>query len=405
MANYIILGSQWGDEGKGKIIDFLSHKADIVVRFQGGANAGHTIVRDNEKYVLHLIPSGVLNPTCLNIIGNGCVLDPELLFTEIQLLQDAGITVTPENLVISNRTHVVTDIHKLIDRLSNQRIGTTGRGIGPCYVDKIQRIGMQIENFIGKNFEKSLSAHINYYQEIVEKLYGHQFLDTDTFWENCIKVRDKLKPFVQDTVELIFRGLQDGKEIVYEGAQGTYLDIDHGTYPFVTSSNTTIGGAYTGGGVYLKFDKIIGIMKAYTTRVGEGPFPTEQRNDIGDLLRKKGNEFGATTGRPRRCGWLDLSLIKRAIKINGFNYLVLTKLDCLTGFPKIKIATGYTNRNEPIYEAFPGWDSPITGIKDRTELPVNCLNYIKFIDDYLGVPIALISTGPDSNDVIIQEKL
>ncbi|MBN1154188.1 adenylosuccinate synthetase, partial [candidate division KSB1 bacterium] len=294
MANYIVLGSQWGDEGKGKIIDFLSHKADVVVRFQGGANAGHTIVRNGVKYILHLIPSGILNPSSVNIIGNGCVLDPELLFKEIRLLGDAGIVVTPENLIISHRAHVVTEIHKLLDRISNKRIGTTGRGIGPCYEDKIRRTGLTIDDFIGPNFEAKLADHINYHQKMIEQVYQHDFIDKGKFWADCRRIRQELKPFVKDTVEIIFNARQAGKEIVYEGAQGTFLDIDHGTYPFVTSSNTTIGGAYTGSGVYIKFDKIIGIMKAYTTRVGEGPFPTEQNNEIGDVLRSKGNEFGAT---------------------------------------------------------------------------------------------------------------
>jgi len=405
MASYIILGSQWGDEGKGKIIDFLSHKADLVVRFQGGANAGHTIVREQDKYILHLIPSGILNSACKNIIGNGCVLDPELLFHEMDILKNADVKVSPENLLISPNAHIVTEIHKQVDRISNKKIGTTGRGIGPCYVDKVRRTGIRVEDFVGDNFETVVHEHIEYYKDLFEKIYHSEYIDVDKFLNNCEKIRKKLKPFVKDVVEIIFSTVQEGKEVVYEGAQGTYLDIDHGTYPFVTSSNTTIGGAFSGSGVYVKFDKIIGIMKAYTTRVGEGPFPTEQTNDIGELLRKKGGEYGATTGRPRRCGWLDLNLVKRAIKINGFNYLVLTKLDCLSGFEKIKVAVAYDGNNEPVYKELPGWESSIDGVRKFNELPSNCRSYIEFINDFLSIPIAIISTGPDSKDVIVQEKL
>ena len=348
MAKYIIMGAQWGDEGKGKFVDFLADHANVVVRFQGGANAGHTIVRDGVQFILHIIPGGIISGHCLNIIGNGCVIDPESLVEEIVGLEKMGVAVTPEKLTISSQAHVVTPVHKFIDRMLNERIGTTGRGIGPCYMDKVQRTGIRMEDFIANDFHARYLEHAEHYKKITECVYNLEFIDIQDSLERLEKIRHQLKPFIKDSVALISDAISSDKSILYEGAQGAFLDVDHGTYPFVTSSNTTIGGAYSGGGVYLEFEKRIGIVKAYTTRVGAGPFPTELKDEVGEKLREKGREFGATTGRPRRCGWLDLHLLKRSCITNGFNYIVLTKLDCLNGFETLKVSVDYDDKNQPV---------------------------------------------------------
>ncbi len=405
MAKYIIMGAQWGDEGKGKFVDFLADHADVVVRFQGGANAGHTIVRDGVQFILHIIPGGIISGHCLNIIGNGCVIDPESLVEEIVGLEKMGVAVTQNKLVISSRAHLVTPVHKFVDCMMNERIGTTGRGIGPCYMDKVQRTGIRIEDFVADDFKQRYLEHAEHYKKITECAYDMEFIDIQDSVERLEKIQHQLKPFIKDSVAIISDAVSSNKSILYEGAQGAFLDVDHGTYPFVTSSNTTIGGAYSGGGVYLEFDKRIGIVKAYTTRVGAGPFPTELKNVAGEKLREKGREFGATTGRPRRCGWLDLNMLKRSFITNGFNYVVLTKLDCLNGFDTLKVAVDYDAQNQPVYENLPGWEEDIVGITDYDKLPTNCRNYIKFIEDYLSMKIGLISTGPDRKDVIFQEKL
>ena len=405
MPCYIVMGAQWGDEGKGKIVNLLADKVDLVVRFQGGANAGHTIVRNGEMIILHIIPSGILSEKCKNIVGNGCVVDPEQLIEEIEMLTSAGNIVSPENLVISRQAHIVTPVHKYMDKLLNKKIGTTGRGIGPCYVDKIQRTGIRLENIIDNSFKERYLEHANFYKDFVGKVYGEKFIDVNKSLEKLEKINAQLKPFIKDTVEIISDAVKKDDNILYEGAQGTFLDIDHGTYPYVTSSNTTIGGAYAGGGVFLDFKKIIGVVKAYTTRVGEGPFPTEQNNIIGDKLREKGQEFGATTGRPRRCGWLDLHLLKRSIIVNGFNYIALTKLDCFSEFKRIKVAVDYKSDNTPIFTEFEGWNESIIGITDYDKLSQNCKKYIEFIENFLKVPVGMISTGPDSKHIIFREVL
>ncbi len=403
MPCYIVIGAQWGDEGKGKIVDYLSEKADLVVRYQGGANAGHTIVRDGVKFVLHLIPSGILSGHCHNIIGNGCVVDIETLMDEIHTLKNLGISVIPENLTISDRAHIVTPVHKYIDRLMNERIGTTCRGIGPCYSDKINRSGLRMTDLLNDDFENMVLSQSSYYKNIAEKLFHKNFIKINDFIDKIAEYRSYLRPFIKDTVIIISDFYQQKKNILFEGAQGTSLDIDQGTYPYVTSSNTTIGGAYTGSGVYLQFDRRIGIMKAYTTRVGEGPFPTEQLNTIGVTLRTKGHEYGATTGRPRRCGWLDLHQVKRACIINGFNYLVLTKLDCLNGFKKLKVAVESSDVTKICYEELDGWKEDISSNRHFDQLPKNCQQYVDFIEKFLGVPVGMISTGSERNDMIVKE--
>ncbi len=405
MANYIVLGAQWGDEGKGKIVDLLAKQADLVVRFQGGANAGHTVIVGDKKFVLHLIPGGIVSGKAMNVIGNGCVVDPITFKQEIDYLKEQGIEVTPDKLMVSFQAHVVTPVHKYLDRVLNKKIGTTGRGIGPAYTDKIQRTGVRLEAIVNGTFLEHFKQQAKLYEQYAQNLYKEPFLNIEQAVEELKEAETYIRPFIGDTVEMIHSYLDKKANILYEGAQGTMLDVDHGTYPFVTSSSTTIGGAFTGGGVFLQFDKRIGLVKAYTTRVGEGPFPTELNDEIGEKLREKGHEFGATTGRPRRCGWLDLKLVKRAAVINGFNYISLSKLSCLSGFENIKVAVDYDSSGKPVYQTFAGWQEEIEGVTDWQDLPENARHYVQFIEDYLQVPIGLVSTGPDRNHVIFRQPL
>ncbi|MHB2149345.1 adenylosuccinate synthase [Calditrichota bacterium LG25] len=405
MANYIILGAQWGDEGKGKIVDLLASRADLVVRFQGGANAGHTVIVGDKKFVLHLIPGGIVSGKAVNVIGNGCVVDPITFKQEIEYLKKQGIDVTPDKLMISFQAHVVTPVHKYLDRVLNKKIGTTGRGIGPAYTDKIQRTGVRLEAIVNGTFLEHFKQQAKLYEQYAQNLYKEPFLNIEQAVEELKEAETYIRPFIGDTVELIHSYLNKKANILYEGAQGAMLDVDHGTYPFVTSSSTTIGGAFTGGGVFLEFDKRIGLVKAYATRVGEGPFPTELNDETGEKLREKGHEFGATTGRPRRCGWLDLKLVKRAQIINGFNYITLSKLSCLSGFETIKVAVDYDSAGQPVYRSFPGWEQKIEGVTEWQDLPQNAREYVRFIEDYLQTPIGLVSTGPDRNHVIYRQPL
>ncbi|MDK2976463.1 MAG: adenylosuccinate synthase [Candidatus Marinimicrobia bacterium] len=402
MSVSIVMGAQWGDEGKGKIVDTLAEKADMVIRYQGGANAGHTVIHGTDKYVLHLIPSGIISGKSVNIIGNGCVVDPVLLLQEIDTLQNQGITVDPRHLMIAENAHIVTPLHKWLDSLQNAHIGTTKRGIGPAYEQKARRNGIRFDMIAGDRYQSILDSQIAEIQKVTETVYHKEFPDNmEDELNECFRSAQKLLPFVKETASVIAQAVTLGKEILYEGAQGTLLDIDHGTYPFVTSSSTTIGGAYTGSGVYVHFDRRIGIVKSYTTRVGEGPFPTELFDKDGDKLRQNGHEFGATTGRPRRCGWLDLPLLKKAIRINGFNSLVLTKISCLSGFDTLKIAVDY-HGNQPIYQELAGWQKPVEGVTDWNALPKNCQYYVQFIEETLGVPFGMISTGPDRDNIIVR---
>ena len=405
MAKYIVLGAQWGDEGKGKIVDLLAGKMDLVVRFQGGANAGHTVKIGTNEYILHIIPGGVVSGKATNIIGNGCVVDPIIFAEEVDYLRGKGIKINPDNLIISSQAHVVTPVHKYLDQLLNKKIGTTGRGIGPAYADKVHRTGIRTESILDGTFLDRFKEHADNYQQICDQVYREPFIDVGEALAQMEDAVKRMKPYIRDTINVINEYLKKDAHILYEGAQGTLLDIDHGTYPFVTSSSTSIGGAYTGSGVFIEFDKRIGIVKAYTTRVGEGPFPTEQDNATGDRLRQNGHEYGATTGRPRRCGWLDLKLLKRSQIINGFNYISLSKLSCLSGFETIKAAIDFDSDGTPVYKDFPGWSEEIEGATSLTDLPENCRNYIRFIEDYLQVPIGMISTGPDRNHIIIKEPL
>ena len=405
MAKYIVLGAQWGDEGKGKIVDLLSGHADLVVRFQGGANAGHTVIIGDQKFVLHLIPGGIVSGKAVNVIGNGCVVDPITFAEEVDYLRGKGIEVSPEKLIVSHQAHIVTPVHKYLDQVLNKKIGTTGRGIGPAYTDKVQRTGMRLETILDGTFLDLFKKHAELYSKFGGEMYGQPFINVDEATEQLKAAVERIKPYIGDTVQVIADYAYRGANILYEGAQGSMLDIDHGTYPFVTSSSTTIGGAYTGGGVYMEFDKRIGLVKAYTTRVGEGPFPTELHDEIGERLRKKGNEFGATTGRPRRCGWLDLKLVQRSAVINGFNYISLSKLSCLSGFETLKVAVDYDAQGKPVYESFPGWQEEIEGLTEWEQLPQNARDYVEFIEHFLNVPIGLVSTGPDRNHEIFREPL
>jgi adenylosuccinate synthase len=424
MSVKVIVGAQWGDEGKGKIVDLLSANADIVARFQGGANAGHTIVIDDKKYVLHLIPSGILNPTTKCVIGNGVVIDPVALMDEIEMLKSHNIDVTGR-LFISHKAHLIMPYHKMMDTVreshnSDKSIGTTGRGIGPAYIDKAKRTGIRIVDLLDrKDFEEKLRYNINEYNEVLTKIYGHDELDVDAIVEKYIEFDKLIDPYVTDISTLLNNYIVENKEILVEGAQGALLDLDHGTYPFVTSSNPTSGGACTGLGIPpTKVDEIIGIVKAYTTRVGNGPFPTQLDDEIGKHLANVGHEYGATTGRPRRCGWLDLFALKYSVMINGISNIVLTKLDVLDGLEEIKVCTGYTingkvlnsfpvdmqkfNNIELVYKTFKGWKTDTTQFKSYDEFPIEVQDYIDFIEEFTGARISLISVSPDRNDTILK---
>ncbi len=403
MSTCIVMGSQWGDEGKGKVVDLLARGAQVVVRFQGGANAGHTIWHGTRKVVLHQLPSGVLTPGCLNLVGNGSVVDPERMLEELEELRAVGVEPTPDSLGLSSLAHVVTPIHKRVDGIAGGRIGTTGRGIGFAYADKARRVGIRLEAVLDGSlhdaFRQQLETHRPWLEEhdpgAVDELLRRIELFT--------RALDQLRPFVRDIRPELQGALQAGHNVLYEGAQGALLDLDHGTYPFVTSSSTAIGGALTGTGVWAAFDHRIAVVKAYTTRVGNGPFPTELHGPIGEDLRARGREYGATTGRPRRCGWLDLHLLRHATRASGYNGIALTKLDCLSGLPEISVATGRGTDGQPVYRTLPGWDEDILGAPSVDSLPANARAYVDFIAQQLGVPVTILSTGPDRDQTLVLE--
>ncbi|MDD5581989.1 MAG: adenylosuccinate synthase [Candidatus Marinimicrobia bacterium] len=404
MSVTIVIGAQWGDEGKGKIVDILAEKADVVIRYQGGANAGHTVIHDHETYILHAIPSGIISGNAVNIIGGGCVVDPLLLKEEIKILQEKGITVDSAHFKIADNAHLVTPIHKWLDKLQNAHLGTTQRGIGPAYEDKVRRTGIRFDMIANDSYKRMVDSHVNEAKKRVISLYGQNYpSEMDEELCRCFDAAKELLPYIAESAPILEEAVNSGKEVLFEGAQGTMLDIDHGTYPYVTSSNTTIGGAYTGSGVFVNFDRRIGVVKSYTTRVGEGPFPTELLDKNGEKLRDKGREFGSTTGRPRRCGWLDIPLLKKAIRINGFNALALTKISCLSGFDTLKVAVNYNN-NVPVYKEFKGWHEPIEGITDWKLIPEACKTYIHFIEKELNIPINMISTGPHRANIIFRNS-
>ena len=419
MSNMTIVGAQWGDEGKGKIVDLLTSEVDMVVRFQGGNNAGHTVIVDGKKYVLHVVPSGILHPGKMCIIGNGVVLDPASFFEEIDALAALGLDVSPERLKISYKTHLIMPYHRAIDGAregkAKNKIGTTGRGIGPCYEDKKSRVGVRAGDLTDPEV---LKAKI--YKALEEKnvlftqLYGMEALDPEKVFNDLMALAPRLVPYLADASSLIMEANAAGQNIMFEGAQGVMLDIDHGTYPFVTSSNVVCDNASIGSGVNAGLiDQRIAIVKAYTTRVGAGPFPTELFDETGDFLRSQGGEFGATTGRPRRCGWLDLVVLREMARLCDPTTMALTKLDVLTGLKELKVCVAYEYEGKvmqyppqtprgldnvkPVFEVLPGWEEDLTACTSWEQLPENCRRYVERIEDILGVKAGFISVGPDRN--------
>ncbi|MEW6494323.1 MAG: adenylosuccinate synthase [Cyanobacteriota bacterium] len=424
MANVVVIGAQWGDEGKGKVTDLLSRSADVVVRYQGGVNAGHTVVVQGQTFKLHLIPSGILYPDTQCIIGSGTVIDPQVLIDELDQLEALGIST--KNLLISETAHVTMPYHRLIDQASeerrgNHKIGTTGRGIGPTYADKSDRIGIRVLDLMDSEaLPKQLHWTINYKNVILEKLYDVPPLDPDTVIGQYLEYAERLRPHVVDCSLKIYEAIQQRRNILFEGAQGTLLDLDHGTYPYVTSSNPVAGGACVGAGVGpTMIDRVIGVAKAYTTRVGEGPFPTELNDELGEILCDRGAEFGTTTGRRRRCGWFDAVIGRYAVRINGIDCLAITKLDVLDTLEEIKVCVAYEidgkhcqhfpssarlfSRCRPIYKTMPGWQQSTDHCKALEDLPKQALDYLKFLAELMEVPIALVSLGASRDQTIIVE--
>ncbi len=423
MANIVIVGTQWGDEGKGKIVDLLAADADMVVRFQGGNNAGHTMVVNGKQIISHLVPSGILQgKTCL--IGNGLVVDPQVLVEEIDYLVGNGVAVNPQNLVISDRAHLIMPYHQSIDHArermkGDKKIGTTGRGIGPCYEDKATRRGMRFADLLEwVHFEEKVTTLLEEKNFYLTKFLNAEPVALSPILDQYRQLAGRLAPHVANVSEALNHGMKSGQHVLFEGAQGTHLDIDHGTYPFVTSSSTVAGNACSGAGVGpTAIDGVIGIVKAYTTRVGAGPFPSELLDDTGDAIQEKGAEFGATTGRRRRCGWLDTVLLNNAVRLNGLTGLAITKLDVLGGFNPLQICTGYrcggkTTQSfptslevlatcEPILERVPGWQEDISGIRRYGDLPENTRRYLSRVSELVGVPIDIVSIGPGREETII----
>jgi adenylosuccinate synthase len=414
MSVSVLVGSQWGDEGKGKIVDILSEKYEIVTRYQGGANAGHTVEIDDKKFVLHLIPSGILRENVICVIGNGVVIDPTALLEEISLLEKNDIKVAGR-LFISHNAHLIMPYHKLLDSISESgenKIGTTGRGIGPCYIDKYARKGIKIVDLLNRKvLEEKIRENLIEKNNLLKKVYEHAELNVEEIIKQYVEFDKAIDKYVKDVPVYLNNAISEGKSILLEGAQGALLDVDHGTYPYVTSSSPTSGGACTGTGIPpTKIDSVIGIVKAYTTRVGNGPFPTELLDDDGESLRKIGAEYGATTGRPRRCGWLDTALVRYSAMINGFDSVAITKLDVLSQFDQIKVCGGYEldgktlksfptdvdrlSKVIPVYKKLPGWKKDISNCLSYAELPKATKDYLKFISGEAGIKIDIISVGP-----------
>lgn len=426
MPVIVIVGAQWGDEGKGKIVDVLSEKADAVARYQGGHNAGHTVVINNEKFVLHLIPSGILHKGKLCVIGNGVVIEPSALLDELDSLRQKGIDVG-SNLIISRNAHLIMPYHIAVDKeherkRGDRKIGTTGRGIGPTYVSKMARTGIRFADlFNPKVFREKLESNLSEINFLLANLYGSAQIDPEAVFETYMGYAGRLSTFVADTDVVINDLISKNRNLLFEGAQGTLLDVDHGTYPFVTSSSAVAGGACTGLGVGpTKISGVLGVVKAYTTRVGEGPFPTEISDAAGEDLRERGGEYGATTGRPRRCGWLDFVGLRHAVRVNGLTGVVLTKLDILDGMKKLKVCVAYRQGNDiyhdfpkelsileeavPVYEEMDGWGESTTGIREFDRLPQNAKRYIRRIEDTLGISVDLISTGKSRDELIVLKE-
>ena len=417
MAAFIVLGAQWGDEGKGKMTDYLAEEANVVVRYQGGNNAGHTVEVGEKQYKLHLIPSGILHDEKLNVIGNGVVVDPKAFFTEIDYLKEEGVKVTPEKLIVSDRAHVIMPYHKGLDKLKEKArgkndIGTTGKGIGPCYTDKFERCGIRVCDLIDKEvFKEKLKDNIEMKNKYIVNVLGGEPLSFEEIYEEYSKYGEKLKPFVKDTSVRVYNEIKEDKTVLFEGAQGMLLDIDYGTYPYVTSSNTTAGGVANGVGIGPNMiTNAVGIAKAYTTRVGKGPFPTELEDETGEWIREKGHEYGVTTGRSRRCGWLDIVILKTSVRVSGLTSLAVTKIDTLAGLEKVNMCVGYKFNDEiidyfpasledlakcePIYEEFDGWDESVANARSYEELHPNARKYLERIEELTDTRISIVSVGP-----------
>jgi len=426
MPSLCVVGMQWGDEGKGKLIDYLAAEADVVVRYAGGSNAGHTVVVNGQKTILHLLPSGILHPRCLCVIGNGVVVDPAAVLQEISEVEARGATVA-ENLLISDRAQVVMPYHKVLDKVSEEakgkgKLGTTLRGIGPAYADKASRTGVRmIELVKPEALRRKLAETLPLVNRILERVYDHEPLSVDAIFDEYAGYGNRLRRFVGDSVERLHRAFAERKRVLFEGAQGSMLDIDFGTYPFLTSSNASVCGVPAGTGVPPRLvGRVLGVVKAYTTRVGAGPFPTEMEGELGNRIRENGGEFGATTGRPRRCGWLDAVALRYAVGINGTDRLAITKLDVLDDQPTLRIATAYRHKGrvyetfpsdldvlsecEPQYEELPGWREDVTGARALKDLPRAARDYLARIASLLGVPVALVSVGNERSQTIVAES-
>ena len=423
MSIVAVIGSQWGDEGKGKIVDWLSAQADVIVRFQGGHNAGHTLVIDGKVFKLSLLPSGIVRKNKISIIGNGVVIDPFALIEEMEKVKAQGVEITPQNLLIAENATLILPIHRLADlnnelMKGNSKIGTTGRGIGPAYEDKIARRGLRVCDLMDESYLRERLKDLVDYHNAFRKGFNIEAVSFEKVLGEILSIKDKIIPFVQPTWKLLHEFEKQGKKILFEGAQGVMLDIDHGTYPFVTSSNTVAANGFTGSGLGIREIKVLGIAKAYTTRVGSGPFPSEQDNDIGELLGKRGHEFGTVTGRKRRCGWFDAIQVRQACMVGGINAITLTKLDVLDDFEKIKICTGYEidgkeydhlpaspalqAKVKPVFIEVDGWKGETTaGVRNLKKLPKNALAYIKKLEKLTGIPIESISTSPEREDTIL----
>lgn len=426
MSAVVLIGAQWGDEGKGKVTDFLAEKAEMVVRYQGGNNAGHTVVVNGEEFKLHLIPSGILYEDKTCVIGNGVVLDPKVLLEELYYLEKRGIKTG--QLLISSNAQVIMPYHRLLDSLEEDargehKIGTTKRGIGPAYMDKAARIGIRVSDLIDRDeFSARLRRNLAEKNNFLTKLYGLEPLKFEEIFNEYQEYALKLRPYVTDSSLVINESIQNGEKILFEGAQGTLLDLDHGTYPYVTSSHPIAGGACIGAGVGpTRIQRVVGVAKAYTTRVGEGPFPTELLDQTGEILRERGHEFGTTTGRARRCGWFDAVIVRYAARVNGLTDLAITKLDVLTGLEKIRIGVGYRAGNEviyefpqsqkifrdslPVYEEMPGWNEDITGIRHFEDLPTAAQNFIQRVEQLTEVPVTLVAVGPGREQTIVRGNI
>ena len=423
MPNVVVVGVQWGDEGKGKVVDQLACLADLVVRFQGGPNAGHTLVVDGETTILHVVPSGILQPSALNLIGPGVVVDPDLLLTEIAGLQARGIAVGRERLRLSDRAHVILPVHSALDKAREESrhlptIGTTGRGIGPAYESRVARTGIRVCDLLEpESLRERIEIALYERNFLLEHLYHWPKIDADELFAKAVVWGEKLAPYVDDIGVELDRAVRDGRSVLFEGAQATLLDVDHGTYPYVTSSTTIAGGACAGAGIGpTRIDSVIGVSKAYATRVGGGPFPTRDDGEAGEHMGRVGQEFGATTGRKRACGWLDLVVMRYAVRVNGITGLALGKLDILTGLPEVKVCVGYRvdgremrempasihtlERCEPIYKTFRGWDEPLAAARSLDDLPPAARDYVRWIEDALEVPVQLLGVGPGRDATI-----